>query len=61
MALGKSRTIRLQQAIPVVLAYSTVVIKQGMAFFLPDIYGHDAALERALHDHSRAIRYADLR
>ncbi|HQZ06515.1 MAG TPA: L,D-transpeptidase family protein [Burkholderiaceae bacterium] len=61
MALGKSHTIRLQQAIPVVLAYSTVVIKQGMAFFLPDIYGHDAELERALQDHSRAIRHADLR
>ena len=61
MALGKSHTIRLQQAIPVVLAYSTVVIKQGMAFFLPDIYGHDAALERALQDHSRAIRHADPR
>lgn len=60
MALGRSRTIRLQQPIPVVLAYHTVVIKQGKAFFLADIYGHDAALDKALQDHSRAIRHAEL-
>jgi L,D-transpeptidase YcbB len=58
MTLGVSRTIRLQDTIPVLIAYSTVVIKQGMAFFLPDIYGHDSTLDKALQDRSRAIRHA---
>jgi murein L,D-transpeptidase YcbB/YkuD len=60
MTLGVSRTIRLQETIPVLIAYSTVVVKQGMAFFLPDIYGHDATLDKALQDYSRAIRHAEL-
>lgn len=60
MTLGVSRTIRLQETIPVLIAYSTVVIKQGMEFFLPDIYGHDTTLDQALQDHSHAIRHAEL-
>jgi L,D-transpeptidase YcbB len=60
MTLGVSRTIRLQEPIPVLIAYSTVVVKQGMVFFLPDIYGHDTTLDKALQDHSGAIRHAAL-
>lgn len=60
MALGKSRTIRLQQPIPVLIAYSTVVVKQDMVFFLADLYHHDARLDRALRDRSAALRHAEL-
>lgn len=46
---GKSRTVRLNQPVPVLLAYSTVVVKDGgKVYFLPDIYQQDARLEQAL-------------
>lgn len=55
---GQSRTIRLRQPIPVLLSYSTVVVKEGMAFFLDDLYGHDATLAQALQERSRSLRHA---
>lgn len=49
MQAGKSTTLRLAQTIPVLIAYSTVVIKDGgKVYFFPDIYQQDARLERAL-------------
>ncbi|NYT63597.1 L,D-transpeptidase family protein [Alcaligenaceae bacterium] len=51
MKVGKSRTIKLEQPIPVLLAYSTVIIKNGgKVYFFPDIYQQDARLEQALHN-----------
>ncbi len=58
MASGQSQTIRLREPIPVLLAYSTVVLKDGMVFFLADLYGQDAALTQALQAHSRSLHRA---
>lgn len=48
MARGVSATIRLKQPLPVLIAYSTVVVRSGTVFFHPDVYGHDALLDAAL-------------
>lgn len=49
MHSGKSHTLRLDEPVPVLIAYSTVVVKDGgKVYFLPDIYQQDARLERAL-------------
>ncbi|WP_454751571.1 L,D-transpeptidase family protein [Cupriavidus necator] len=49
MTSRKSKTVRLQQPLPVVLAYGTVIARaDGRVSFLPDIYGHDKLLDNAL-------------
>ena len=48
MQANKAQTIRLAEPIPVVLAYSTVVVLDGKVFFFEDIYGHDKKLANAL-------------
>ncbi|HLU00219.1 MAG TPA: L,D-transpeptidase family protein [Burkholderiaceae bacterium] len=49
MSAGRSRTVALREPIPVLLAYSTVVIKNsGKVYFFPDIYQQDGKLEQAL-------------
>lgn len=48
MTAGKSQTIRLAAPIPVVLAYSTVVVLDGTVYFYDDLYGHDKTLAKAL-------------
>ncbi len=48
MRQGRSATLKLKDAIPVVIAYSTVVVKQGKTHFLRDLYGHDRLLDQAL-------------
>jgi len=48
MQAGKSQTIRLNEPIPVVLAYGTVIVRDGQVYFYDDIYGHDATLSKAL-------------
>lgn len=48
MQAGKSQTIKLQAPIPVLIAYSTVLVKDGKVHFFPDIYQQDSRLERAL-------------
>ena len=49
MTAGTSRTVRLPQPVPVLIAYSTVVVKDGgKVHFFPDIYQQDARLEQAL-------------
>lgn len=49
MGGGISRTLRLQEVIPVLITYSTVVVKNGgKVYFFPDIYKQDALLEQAL-------------
>ncbi|HMA07586.1 MAG TPA: L,D-transpeptidase family protein, partial [Ramlibacter sp.] len=54
MAQGKSSTIRLAEPLPVLIAYSTTVVKQGKVHFLADIYGHDRLLDEALRQESQA-------
>ncbi len=54
---GKSKTISLQQPLPVVIAYSTVIVKgDGKVYFFRDIYGHDQALAAALSRKGRLRR-----
>src|SRR5690606_8292819 len=48
MTGGRSRTLRLTEPIPVLIAYSTVVVKNDKVHFFPDIYQQDAHLEQAL-------------
>ncbi len=49
MAKGKSTTVRLQEPLPVVLAYGTAIARaDGRVSFLPDLYGHDKLLDKAL-------------
>lgn len=53
MQAGKSNTIKLDEPIPVVLAYSTVVVKNNKTYFFPDIYGQDKLLDQALLRHTQ--------
>ena len=49
MSAGKSKTVSLQQPIPVVLAYGTAIARaDGRVYFVPDIYGQDILLDQAL-------------
>ncbi len=41
------RTVRIRSPIPVLVFYSTAVVEEdGSVLFLPDLYGHDTALDR---------------
>ena len=53
MAAKKSNTMKLDEPIPVVLAYSTVVVKNNKTYFFPDIYGQDKLLNQALLRHTQ--------
>jgi murein L,D-transpeptidase YcbB/YkuD len=49
MKAGKELHVRLGKPIPVVVFYTTVIVEEdGLVRFLPDIYGHDRALDLAL-------------
>lgn len=49
MQRGRSRTLRLDEPIPVLITYSTVVVKDGgTVYFFPDIYQQDTQLQQAL-------------
>lgn len=52
MQAGTSHTIKLNAPLPVLIAYSTVLVKNGKVHFFPDIYQQDARLERALAEAS---------
>jgi murein L,D-transpeptidase YcbB/YkuD len=56
MRRGKSSTIRLQEGLPVILAYSTALVRKGRVHFFPDIYGQDRLLDDALRQRSNALR-----
>ncbi|HXJ87313.1 MAG TPA: L,D-transpeptidase family protein [Candidatus Binatia bacterium] len=44
-----TQQVRLAHPIPVLIAYGTVIVlEDGLVHFYDDIYGHDAALEKAL-------------
>lgn len=55
MTSGQSNTLRLTQAVTVLIAYSTVVVKAGRVFFYPDLYGHDRLLAKALRQHAATL------
>lgn len=55
MEKGESSTLRLKQPLPVLIAYSTVIVKGGRVFFYPDLYGHDQLLDSALRRHSAEL------
>ena len=57
MASGTSKTIRLKQPLPVVIAYGTAIVKNdGKVYFFQDIYGHDKLLDAALSKKSSLTR-----
>jgi murein L,D-transpeptidase YcbB/YkuD len=58
MASGVAQTIRLREPLPVLIAYSTVVAKHGLVYFLDDLYGHDRRLDDALRKRSAALARA---
>ncbi|MER1940323.1 MULTISPECIES: L,D-transpeptidase family protein [unclassified Castellaniella] len=56
MGSGQSRTLRLDHPVPVLIAYSTVIVKgDGKVYFFPDIYHQDARLEQALGSARRGL------
>lgn len=55
MSSGVSRTIRLRDPLPVLIAYNTVVVKDGLVYFHDDLYGHDRLLDAALRARSAAL------
>ncbi len=56
MRRGRSATLRLDEPLPVIIAYSTTIVRNGSVHFLPDIYGLDEPLEEALRQRSRTLR-----
>ncbi|MDY0105905.1 MAG: L,D-transpeptidase family protein [Giesbergeria sp.] len=54
MGRGQSHTVALPQPVPVVLAYSTTIVKNGRLHFFADIYRHDQQLEQALRRNAQA-------
>jgi len=55
MEKGESNTLRLVQPLPVLIAYTTVIVKKNRVFFYPDLYGHDRLLDQALRQHSATL------
>ena len=53
MRRGRSATLRLDEPLPVIIAYRTTIVRDGRVHFLPDIYGLDARLEEALQQRAR--------
>ena len=54
MTKGRSATLRLREPFPVVIAYTTAVVRDGRIHFFPDIYGQDKILDEALRQSSRS-------
>ncbi len=55
MEHGSSTTLKLRQPLPVLIAYSTVVVRGGQPHFFQDVYGHDKLLDRALRTRSAGL------
>lgn len=53
---SRQRTVRLKHPVPIFIVYATVVAHpDGTSSFLPDVYGHDAALARALASRTTSL------
>jgi murein L,D-transpeptidase YcbB/YkuD len=50
MAADQPVAVSLAQPVPVLIAYSTALVKEGQVHFFDDIYGHDRVLARALRE-----------
>lgn len=55
MGAGVSSTLRLKQTLHVLIACSTVLARAESVYFYPDLYGHDAVLDRALRQRSGGL------
>ena len=53
MTKGRSATLRLREPFPVVIAYTTAVVRDGRIHFFPDIYGQDKILDEALRQRAQ--------
>ncbi len=57
MKKGRSSTLRLEETLPVVIAYNTTIAKKdGRVYFLPDIYKKDQLLDDALRRRSLELK-----
>lgn len=56
MTKGRSATLRLREPFPVIIAYSTAVVRDGRVHFFPDIYGHDKVLDEAMRQRPVALQ-----
>ena len=54
MTRGRSATQRLWEPFPVVIAYTTAVVRDGRIHFFTDIYGKDKILDEALRQRSQS-------
>ena len=54
MTKGRSATLQLREPFPVVIAYTTAVVRDGRIHFFPDIYGQDKILDEALRQRSQS-------
>lgn len=50
MAADAPSAVALAQPVPVLIAYSTALVKEGQVHFFDDLYGHDRDLARALRE-----------
>jgi L,D-transpeptidase YcbB len=48
MAAAEPSTVTLTQALPVLIAYGTALVKEQQVHFFADLYGHDRALDAAM-------------
>jgi murein L,D-transpeptidase YcbB/YkuD len=55
MTEGESATLRMVHPVPVLIAYGTVIVKDGRTHFFDDIYGHDRRLDAALSERSQRL------
>jgi murein L,D-transpeptidase YcbB/YkuD len=53
MTKGESATLRLDEPVPVLIAYGTTLVKHGQTFFFEDIYGQDRRLDAVLRQRPR--------
>jgi murein L,D-transpeptidase YcbB/YkuD len=55
MTEGESATLKMAAPLPVLIAYGTVIVKDGQTHFFDDIYGHDRRLDAALRERSQRV------
>lgn len=55
MSDGESATLRLAEPVPVLIAYGTVIVRDGRTYFFDDIYGHDRRLDAALRERRQRL------
>jgi murein L,D-transpeptidase YcbB/YkuD len=53
MEKGESNTLKLTTPLPVLIAYGTTLVKNGLIYFYDDIYGLDRVLDAALRERPR--------